>query len=92
MPNLSSVTGEQAAAFLGNVIPGSTTGSEGCRSRHSVFLQGKMTGISYRVPTADVSVIDVNVVLNDTGPADRAQTEDQRGLRDLLERRSGICG
>ena len=26
-------------------------------------LKGKMTGISYRVPTADVSVIDLNVML-----------------------------
>ena len=45
------------------MIP-STTGAAKAVGLVIPSLQGKMTGISYRVPTADVSVIDVNVVLN----------------------------
>ena len=76
-------------SVFGNVIP-STTGAAKAVGLVIPSLQGKMTGISYRVPTADVSVIDVNVVLN-TPTSGPAQTEDQRSLRDLSERRFGIC-
>ena len=47
---------------FGNIIP-STTGAAKAVGLVIPTLQGKMTGISYRVPTADVSVIDLNVVL-----------------------------
>ena len=47
---------------FGNIIP-STTGAAKAVGLVIPSLQGKMTGISYRVPTADVSVIDLNVVL-----------------------------
>ncbi len=50
-------------SVFGNVIPSTTGAAKSRRAGYSVS-QGKMTGISYRVPTADVSVIDVNVVLN----------------------------
>ena len=50
-------------SVFGNVIP-STTGAAKAVGLVIPSLKGKMTGISYRVPTADVSVIDVNVVLN----------------------------
>lgn len=49
-------------SVFGNVIP-STTGAAKAVGLVIPSLQGKMTGISYRVPTADVSVIDVNVIL-----------------------------
>ena len=48
---------------FGNVIP-STTGAAKAVGLVIPSLKGKMTGISYRVPTADVSVVDLNVVLD----------------------------
>lgn len=47
---------------FGNVIP-STTGAAKAVGLVIPALAGKMTGISYRVPTADVSVVDLNVIL-----------------------------
>jgi len=47
---------------FGNVIP-STTGAAKAVGLVIPELKGKMTGISYRVPTADVSVVDLNVRL-----------------------------
>lgn len=49
-------------SVFGNVIP-STTGAAKAVGLVIPSLAGKMTGISYRVPTANVSVIDLNVVL-----------------------------
>jgi glyceraldehyde 3-phosphate dehydrogenase len=49
-------------SVFGNVIP-STTGAAKAVGLVIPSLKGKMTGISYRVPTADVSVVDLNVVL-----------------------------
>ncbi|HPF18168.1 MAG: type I glyceraldehyde-3-phosphate dehydrogenase [Bacillota bacterium] len=50
-------------SVFGNVIP-SSTGAAKAVGLVIPELQGKMTGISYRVPTADVSVIDLNVCLD----------------------------
>ncbi len=47
---------------FGNIIP-STTGAAKAVGLVIPSMQGKMTGISYRVPVADVSVIDLNVLL-----------------------------
>ncbi|MBK5253090.1 MAG: type I glyceraldehyde-3-phosphate dehydrogenase [Peptostreptococcaceae bacterium] len=47
---------------FGNIIP-STTGAAKAVGLVIPDLQGKMTGISYRVPVADVSVVDLNVKL-----------------------------
>ncbi len=52
-------------SVFGNVIP-STTGAAKAVGLVIPSLQGKMTGISYRVPTANVSVIDLNVVLKES--------------------------
>ncbi len=49
-------------SVFGNIIP-STTGAAKAVGLVIPSLAGKMTGISYRVPTADVSVVDLNVVL-----------------------------
>ena len=49
-------------SVFGNIIP-TTTGAAKAVGLVIPELKGKMTGISYRVPTADVSVIDVNVIL-----------------------------
>jgi glyceraldehyde 3-phosphate dehydrogenase len=51
-------------SVFGNVIP-STTGAAKAVGLVIPSLQGKMTGISYRVPTSNVSVIDLNVVLKE---------------------------
>ena len=50
-------------SVFGNVIP-STTGAAKAVGLVIPSLKGKMTGISYRVPTANVSVVDLNVVLD----------------------------
>ncbi len=47
---------------FGNIIP-STTGAAKAVGLVIPSLKGKMTGISYRVPVADVSVVDLNVQL-----------------------------
>ena len=49
-------------SVFGNIIP-STTGAAKAVGLVIPSLNGKMTGISYRVPTNDVSVVDLNVQL-----------------------------
>ncbi len=49
-------------SVFGNVIP-SSTGAAKAVGLVIPSLKGKLTGISYRVPTADVSVVDLNVML-----------------------------
>lgn len=49
-------------AVFGNLIP-STTGAAKAISLVIPSLKDKMNGISYRVPTSDVSIVDLNVVL-----------------------------
>ena len=75
-------------SVFGNVIP-STTGAAKAVGLVIPSLQGKMTGISYRVPTADVSVIDVNVVLNTptSGPELRQKIKEasETYLKGVLE-------
>ena len=54
---------------FGNIIP-STTGAARAVGLVIPSLQGKMTGISYRVPVADVSVVDLNVRLKNPATYD----------------------
>ncbi|WP_206459785.1 type I glyceraldehyde-3-phosphate dehydrogenase [Anaerovorax sp. IOR16] len=49
-------------SVFGNVIP-SSTGAAKAVGLVIPSLKGKLTGISYRVPTADVSVVDLNIML-----------------------------
>jgi glyceraldehyde 3-phosphate dehydrogenase len=49
-------------SVFGNIIP-STTGAAKAVGLVIPELQGKMTGISYRIPAADVSLVDLNVRL-----------------------------
>ena len=49
-------------SVFNNIIP-SSTGAAKAVGLVIPELQGKMTGISYRVPTSDVSVVDLNVVI-----------------------------
>lgn len=49
-------------SVFGNIIP-STTGAAKAVGLVIPELKGKLTGISYRVPAADVSVVDLNLTL-----------------------------
>ncbi len=49
-------------SVFGNIIP-TTTGAAKAVGLVIPEIAGKMTGISYRVPTADVSVVDLNIGL-----------------------------
>ena len=49
-------------SVFGNIIP-TTTGAAKAVGLVIPEVAGKMTGISYRVPTADVSIVDLNVIL-----------------------------
>ena len=49
-------------SVLGNIIP-STTGAAKAVGEVIPELQGRMTGMSFRVPTADVSVVDLTARL-----------------------------
>lgn len=75
-------------SVFGNIIP-STTGAAKAVGLVIPDLKGKMTGISYRVPTADVSVIDVNVVLDKpaSGPELRQRIKEasETYLKGILE-------
>ena len=75
-------------SVFGNIIP-STTGAAKAVGLVIPSLKGKMTGISYRVPTADVSVIDVNVVLDKpaSGPELRQKIKEasETYLKGVLE-------
>ena len=50
-------------SILNNIIP-STTGAAKAVGRVIPSLKGKMTGMSFRVPTADVSVVDLTARLS----------------------------
>ena len=51
--------------MFNNVIP-TSTGAAKAVALVLPSLKGKLTGISYRVPTVDVSLVDLNVVLKKT--------------------------
>ena len=50
-------------SVFGNLIP-TTTGAAKAVGLVIPEIKGKMTGIAYRVPTIDVSIVDLNVVLS----------------------------
>ncbi len=49
-------------SVFNNIIP-TTTGAAKAVAKVIPSLKGKMTGLAYRVPTSDVSVVDLNVIL-----------------------------
>jgi len=75
-------------AVFGNVIP-STTGAAKAVGLVIPEIAGKMTGISYRVPTSDVSVVDLNVMLKkETSYAEiceKMKEASQTYLKDVIE-------
>jgi len=66
-PSLKDWRGGRAAG--GNIIP-STTGAAKAVGRVIPALAGKLTGMSMRVPTLDVSVVDLTVNLIKPAPYD----------------------
>jgi glyceraldehyde 3-phosphate dehydrogenase len=60
-PSKKDWRGGRAAA--GNIIP-SSTGAAKAVGKVLPQLDGKLTGMSFRVPTLDVSVVDLTVTLN----------------------------
>ena len=60
-PSHKDWRGGRAAAF--NIIP-SSTGAAKAVGKVIPELNGKLTGMSFRVPTADVSVVDLTCRLN----------------------------
>ena len=59
-PSMKDWRGGRAAA--GNIIP-SSTGAAKAVGKVLPVLNGKLTGMAFRVPTSDVSVVDLTVVL-----------------------------
>ena len=60
------MTGVQTCALpisSGNIIP-SSTGAAKAVTKVIPDLKGKLTGMAFRVPTADVSVVDLTCVLD----------------------------
>ena len=51
-----------ARSVYGNIIP-STTGAAKAVGKVIPDVKGKMTGLSFRIPAADASVVDLNVML-----------------------------
>ena len=59
-PSMKDWRGGRAASF--NIIP-SSTGAAKAVGKVLPQLNGKLTGMSFRVPTVDVSVVDLTVRL-----------------------------
>ncbi len=78
-PSKKDWRGGRAAA--GNIIPSSTGAAKAVR--HWLFreLKGKLTGMSMRVPTLDVSVVDLTSSLATRPPTKRSA----RRLKKLLK-------
>lgn len=71
-----------------NIIP-TSTGAAKAVGLVIPELKGKMTGISYRVPTQDVSVVDLNVVLSKPAKKEEILEEVKKAsesyLKDVVE-------
>ena len=59
-PSIKDWRGGRSALL--NIIP-SSTGAAKAVGKVILFLNGKLTGMAFRVPTADVSVVDLTVRL-----------------------------
>nr|YP_010502941.1 glyceraldehyde-3-phosphate dehydrogenase [Psychotria viridis]UXD78718.1 glyceraldehyde-3-phosphate dehydrogenase [Psychotria viridis]UXD78760.1 glyceraldehyde-3-phosphate dehydrogenase [Psychotria viridis] len=75
-PSSKDWRGGRAASF--NIIP-SSTGAAKAVGKVLPALNGKLTGMAFRVPTVDVSVVDLTVRLEN--PATYAKLLSRRSLR-----------
>lgn len=75
-------------SVFNNIIP-TSTGAAKAVGLVIPELNGKMTGISYRVPTQDVSVVDLNVVLSKPAKKEEILEEVKKAsesyLKDVVE-------
>lgn len=75
-------------AVFGNIIP-STTGAAKAVGLVIPEISGKMTGISYRIPASDVSIVDLNVMLEkDTSLEEinaKVKEASETYLKDVIE-------
>lgn len=85
-PSMKDWRGGRAAA--GNIIP-SSTGAAKAVGKVIPELAGKLTGMSFRVPTLDVSVVDLTVNLKTPATYDEICAEVKRASENELK---GILG
>ena len=78
--------GGRAAA--GNIIP-SSTGAAKAVGKVLPALNGKLTGMAFRVPTSDVSVVDLTCLLEKSTSYEAVMAELKRASEEEL---SGILG
>lgn len=75
-------------SILGNIIP-SSTGAAKAVGKVIPELNGKLTGMAFRVPTADVSVVDLTVRLNKAASYDEIKAAVKKASENELK---GILG
>jgi glyceraldehyde 3-phosphate dehydrogenase len=80
----------RARSTMDNIIP-TSTGAAKAISRVLPALEGKMHGISFRVPTKTVSVIDLTVVLNKDASADQINEAFRAASEGELKGYLGYC-
>ncbi|MDR0978237.1 MAG: type I glyceraldehyde-3-phosphate dehydrogenase [Endomicrobium sp.] len=85
-PSLKDWRGGRAAA--GNIIP-SSTGAAKAVGKVIPELNGKLTGMSFRVPTIDVSVVDLTVNLEKSAAYDEVKAAMKSASENELK---GILG
>jgi glyceraldehyde 3-phosphate dehydrogenase len=75
-------------SILGNIIP-SSTGAAKAVGKVIPELNGKLTGMAFRVPTADVSVVDLTVRLEKSATYDEIKAAVKKASENELK---GILG
>lgn len=75
-------------SILGNIIP-SSTGAAKAVGRVIPELKGKLTGMSFRVPTADVSVVDLTCKIKKAATYDEIKAAVKKASENELK---GILG
>jgi len=75
-------------ASIGNIIP-SSTGAAKAVGKVIPALAGKLTGMSFRVPTLDVSVVDLTVRLEKAATYDEVKAAVKHASENELK---GILG
>ena len=87
-PSKKDWRGGRAAAI--NIIP-STTGAAKAVGEVLPAVKGKLTGMSFRVPTPDVSVVDLTFRSARDTSIEEIDAPAQEGLADLPEGHPGHC-
>lgn len=75
----------RGARSMGNNIIPSSTGATKAVGKVIPELNGKLTGMAFRVPTTDVSVVDLTVRLKNPATFEEIKTEIQRASKNELK-------